>query len=102
MLKTEGGMGLFTTLGSRWEHNVRVVFKKTLGARQLRGSHRLMNSQTIPDGVHNGYEVQIDAAGDELALHRGDLFAEQRDRTNAEGGWKTRLRSSVKATVTKV
>jgi hypothetical protein len=67
MLKTEGGMGLLVydkeKLGNA---TLRVVFK-TASARANSGVFiRLPEVPKDPwYGVHNGYEVQIDAAGDE-------------------------------------
>jgi hypothetical protein len=66
-MKTEGGMGLLYFSGHRiGDATIRVVFKTT-GERDNSGVVIRMPEQP-PDpwyGVHNGYEVQIDAAGDE-------------------------------------
>ncbi len=67
MLKTEGGMGLLYYTGRKVGNaTLRVVFKTT-GARDNSGVFiRLPEEPKDPwFGVHNGYEVQIDAAGDE-------------------------------------
>jgi hypothetical protein len=67
MLKTEGGMGLlYYTREKLGNSTVRVVFKTT-GARDNSGVFiRLPEHPADPwYGVHNGYEVQIDAAGDD-------------------------------------
>jgi hypothetical protein len=67
MLKTEGGMGLLHFGGRKLGNGtLRVVFKTT-GARDNSGVViRMPEPPSDPwYGVHNGYEVQIDAAGDE-------------------------------------
>ncbi|HUQ94120.1 MAG TPA: DUF1080 domain-containing protein [Bryobacteraceae bacterium] len=67
MLKTEGGMGLLYYTGKKFGNTtIRVVFKTT-GDRANSGVFiRLPEQPKDPwFGVHNGYEVQIDAAGDE-------------------------------------
>lgn len=67
LLKTEGGMGLLYHGGKKLGNGtLRVVFKTT-GARDNSGVViRLPEPPRDPwYGVHNGYEVQIDAAGDE-------------------------------------
>ena len=67
MLKTQGGMGLLYYKGEQFENQtVHVVFRTT-GPRDNSGIYiRLPEPPTDPwYGVHNGYEVQIDAAGDE-------------------------------------
>lgn len=67
MLKTVGGMGLLVYEGEKFGNTtVRVVFK-TSGGRDNSGVYIRM-PEPAPDpwyGVHNGYEVQIDGAGDE-------------------------------------
>jgi hypothetical protein len=67
MLKTVGGMGLMYYAPEKiGDATVRVVFK-TAGARANSGVV-IRLPEPPPDpwyGVHNGYEVQIDAAGDE-------------------------------------
>ena len=67
MLKTEGGMGLLYHPGETFGNcTIRVVFK-TASERANSGVFiRLPEEPKDPwFGVHNGYEVQIDAAGDE-------------------------------------
>lgn len=67
LLKTEGGMGLLFFNGHKFGNGtVRVVFKTT-GDKDNSGVFiRLPEQPKDPwYGVHNGYEVQIDAAGDE-------------------------------------
>ncbi len=67
MLKTEGGMGLLwytgATVGNATLH---VVFKTTTPKDNSGVYIRLPEKPRDPwYGVHNGYEVQIDAAGDD-------------------------------------
>ncbi len=67
LLKTEGGMGLLYYKGEKFGNTtIRVVFK-TASERANSGVFiRLPEPPRDPwYGVHNGYEVQIDAAGDE-------------------------------------
>jgi len=67
MLVTEGGMGLLVYDGQKFGNTkIKVVFKTT-GAHDNSGVYiRLPEKPMDPwYGVHNGYEVQIDAAGDE-------------------------------------
>ncbi|MBV6432365.1 MAG: hypothetical protein IANPNBLG_02507 [Bryobacteraceae bacterium] len=67
MLRTHGGMGLLYYTGEKFGNStIRVVFKTT-GDRDNSGVFiRLPEQPKDPwYGVHNGYEVQIDAAGDE-------------------------------------
>lgn len=67
MMKTEGGMGLLYFTGKKLGNGtLRVVFK-TSGDKDNSGVFiRLPEQPNDPwFGVHNGYEVQIDAAGDE-------------------------------------
>jgi hypothetical protein len=66
-LVTHGGMGLLWYDGQKFGNTtVRVVFKTT-GPRDNSGVYiRLPEKPNDPwYGVHNGYEVQIDAAGDD-------------------------------------
>ena len=66
-MKTEGGMGLLYYAGEKLGNaTIRVVYKVT-DARSNSGVF-IRLPEPPPDpwyGVHNGYEVQIDAAGDE-------------------------------------
>ncbi len=67
MLRTHGGMGLLYYTGEKFGNStIRVVFKTT-GDRDNSGVFiRLPEQPKDPwHGVHNGYELQIDAAGDE-------------------------------------
>ncbi|MEK7750442.1 MAG: DUF1080 domain-containing protein, partial [Acidobacteriota bacterium] len=67
LMKTEGGMGLLYYAGEKLGNaTIRVVYKVT-DARSNSGVF-IRLPEPPPDpwyGVHNGYEVQIDAAGDE-------------------------------------
>src|SRR5690242_6637706 len=66
-MKTEGGMGLLWYTGRKFgDTTIRVVFK-TDSDRGNSGLYiRLPEEPQDPwYAVHNGYEVQIDAAGDE-------------------------------------
>lgn len=67
MLKTEGGMGLLWYTGEKFGNTtIRVVFKTTSPKSNSGVFIRLPEKPKDPwYGVHNGYEVQIDAAGDE-------------------------------------
>ena len=67
MLKTEGGMGLLWYTGRQFSNStIRVVFK-TASPNANSGVYiRLPEKPKDPwYAVHNGYEVQIDAGGDE-------------------------------------
>ena len=67
MLKTEGGMGLLLYTGEKiGDATIRVVFKT--GTEHANSGVYIRLPERPPDpwyGVHNGYEVQIDAAGDD-------------------------------------
>ncbi len=67
MLRTEGGMGLLVYTPQQFGNTtIRVVFK-TSGENDNSGVYIRM-PEKAPDpwyGVHNGYEVQIDGAGDD-------------------------------------
>ena len=67
MLKTSGGMGLLWYTPQKFgDATVRVVFKTTTEHDNSGVYIRL--AEPPPDpwyGVHNGYEVQVDAAGDD-------------------------------------
>src|SRR6266436_8841741 len=67
MLKTEGGMGLLWYTGQQFGNTtIRVVFK-TASPNANSGVYiRFPEKPKDPwYAVHNGYEVQIDAGGDE-------------------------------------
>jgi 3-keto-disaccharide hydrolase len=67
MLKTEGGMGLLWYKGAKFGNTtLRVVFKTTGPADNSGVYIRFPEQPKDPwYAVHNGYEVQIDAAGDD-------------------------------------
>ncbi len=67
MLKTEGGMGLLWFTGEKFgDATVRVVFKTATEHANSGVYIRLAEEPKDPwYAVHNGYEVQIDAGGDE-------------------------------------
>lgn len=93
MLKTEGGMGLLYYTGQKFgNQTIHVVFK-TASARANSGVYiRMPDAPGDPwYGVHNGYEVQIDAAGDEWHC-TGALYSLSKvtKRTQKPGGeWNT-------------
>ena len=67
MLKSEGGMGLLFYEGGKFGNTtIKVVFK-TVGPTDNSGVYiRMPEAPRDPwYGVHNGYEVQIDAGGDD-------------------------------------
>ena len=67
MLRTSGGMGLLWYKPQKFGNDsIRVVFKTT--TEHDNSGVYIRMAEEPPDpwyGVHNGYEVQIDAAGDE-------------------------------------
>jgi len=67
LMKTEGGMGLLFYQGRKFGNSTIQVVFKTASERANSGVFiRLPEPPKDPwYGVHNGYEVQIDAAGDE-------------------------------------
>jgi hypothetical protein len=93
LLKTEGGMGLLQYTRERFgNQTIRVVFK-TASPRANSGVYIRM-PEVAPDpwyGVHNGFEVQIDSAGDEW--HRtGAIYSLSRSTKLAQkpnGEWNT-------------
>lgn len=105
MLKTEGGMGLLYYTGHKVGNaTLRVVFKTT-GERDNSGVFiRLPEEPKDPwYGVHNGYEVQIDAAGDEWHS-TGALYSLSKvsDRNQKPAGeWNT-MDIEIKGQVTTV
>jgi hypothetical protein len=66
LLKTQGGMGLLYYTGEKIGNaTLRVVFKT--GGKEANSGVYIRLPEPPPDawyGVHNGYEVQIDARGD--------------------------------------
>jgi hypothetical protein len=90
MLKTDGGMGLLYFEGQKFGNcTLRVVFK-TSGEKDNSGLYiRLPEQPRDPwYGVHNGYEVQIDGAGDEWhstgALYSLAKVSEKRQKKPGE------------------
>jgi hypothetical protein len=67
MLKTEGGMGLLVYTPQQFGNTtIRVVFKTALNTDNSGVYIRMPEKARDPwYGVHNGYEVQIDGAGDD-------------------------------------
>ena len=92
-LKTEGGMGLLVNTTAKFGNaTIRVVFK-TASERANSGVFIRMDEVANDPwyGVHNGYEVQIDAAGDEWHC-TGSLYslAKVSKRTQKSmGEWNT-------------
>ena len=93
MLRTHGGMGLLWYEPQKFGNTtIRVVFKTT-GPRDNSGVYIRMPEKP-PDpwyGVHNGYEVQIDAAGDEWHS-TGALYSLSKVSKRAQkpaGEWNT-------------
>ena len=93
MLKTEGGMGLLWYTGEQFgDTTIRVVFK-TASPRANSGVYiRFPEKPKDPwYAVHNGYEVQIDAAGDEWhctgALYSLSKVSKQLQKP--EGEWNS-------------
>jgi Domain of Unknown Function (DUF1080) len=93
MLKTSGGMGLLWFEPQQFGNTtIRVVFKTT-GPRDNSGVYIRMPEKPHDPwyGVHNGYEVQIDAAGDDWHC-TGAIYslskAEKRTQKPA-GEWNT-------------
>ena len=92
LLKTEGGMGLLWYKDAKLGNCVlRVVFKTT-GDRDNSGVYiRMPEPPQDPwYGVHNGFEVQIDAAGDEWHS-TGAIYSLSKvsKRAQRAGDWNT-------------
>lgn len=88
LLKTEGGMGLLFYEKERLGNClVKVVFKTASAHANSGVIIRLPEPPPDPwYGVHhNGFEVQIDAGGDDWALHRRHLLALQGHFRPAKG-----------------
>lgn len=103
LLKTEGGMGLLYYTGKPFGNTtIRVVFK-TASERANSGVFiRLPEPPKDPwYGVHNGYEVQIDAAGDDWHC-TGAIYSLSKvtERTQT-GGWNT-LEIELKGQITRI
>lgn len=93
LLKTEDGMGLLFYSGEKFGNcTIRLVYK-TSGERDNSGLYiRLPEEPKDPwYAVHNGYEVQIEGAGDEWhstgALYSLSKVTEKRQK--APGEWNT-------------
>lgn len=92
-LKTEGGMGLLYYEREKFgDATIRVVFKVAEGRGNSGVFIRLPEKPADPwYGVHNGYEVQIDAEGDEWhatgALYSLAKTAKGHQKPNGE--WNT-------------
>ncbi|MEO8660656.1 MAG: DUF1080 domain-containing protein [Bryobacteraceae bacterium] len=105
LLKTEGGMGLLWYKGEQLGNaTIRVVFK-TMTEHGNSGVYIRM-AEPPPDpwyGVHNGYEVQIDAGGDEWhctgALYSLSKVSKRNQKPNGE--WNT-MEVTLKGQVTTV
>lgn len=92
-LKTEGGMGLLWYTGRQFgSTTVRVVFKTASPAANSGVYIRFPEAPKDPwYAVHNGYEVQIDAAGDEWHC-TGSLYSLSKvtkKNQKAPGEWNT-------------
>jgi hypothetical protein len=93
LLKTEGGMGLLYYTGEKIGNaTLRVVFK-TAGKESNSGVFVRL-PEPPPDawyGVHNGYEVQIDARGDDWhctgAIYSLSKVSKQNQKPS--GDWNT-------------
>lgn len=93
VMKTEGGMGLlYYTGGPVGNAKVRVVFKTTKPRDNSGVVIRLPEPPPDPwYAVHNGYEVQIDAAGDDWHS-TGALYSLSKVTSRAQKGadeWNT-------------
>jgi hypothetical protein len=93
MLKTEGGMGLLWYTGEKiGDATIRVVFKTATEHANSGVYIRLAEGPKDPwYAVHNGYEVQIDAGGDEWHC-TGSLYSLSKvTMTNQKpmGEWNT-------------
>lgn len=93
LLHTHGGMGLLWYEPQKFGNTtIRVVFKTT-GPRDNSGVYIRM-PEPPPDpwyGVHNGYEVQIDAAGDDWHC-TGAIYSLSKATARAQkpaGEWNT-------------
>ncbi len=90
---TEGGMGLLYYEGGKFGNStIRVVFKTSSERGNSGVIIRLPEKPTDPwYGVHNGYEVQIDASGDEWHS-TGALYSLSKVTQRAQkpaGQWNT-------------
>lgn len=93
MLRTEGGMGLLFFTGRKLgNETLRVVFRTEGEAGNSGVVIRMPEAPPDPwYGVHNGYEVQIDAAGDEWHM-TGAIYSLSRATKKTQkpaGEWNT-------------
>jgi hypothetical protein len=94
MMKTEGGMGLLWYTGRKiGNETVRVVFKTT-GDRDNSGVIVRMPEPPTDAwyGVHNGYEIQIDAAGPDEWHQTGSIYSLSKAEKKTQkpvGEWNT-------------
>ena len=93
MLKTEGGMGLLWYTGQQFANaTIRVVFRTASPSANSGVYIRLPEKPKDPwYAVHNGYEVQIDAAGDDWHS-TGSLYSLSKVTRRAQkpaGEWNT-------------
>ena len=94
MMKTEGGMGLLWYTGRKiGNETLRVVFKTT-GDRDNSGV--IVRMPEAPSdawyGVHNGYEIQIDAAGPDEWHQTGSIYSLSKAEKKSQkpvGEWNT-------------
>jgi len=93
LMKTEGGMGLLYYAGEKFGNaTVRVVYR--VGSQRANSGVVIRLPEPPPDawyGVHNGYEVQIDAAGDDWHT-TGALYSLAKVSRRAQkpaGEWNT-------------
>jgi len=104
LMKTEGGMGLlYYSKQKLSDCVVRVVFKTT-GSRDNSGVI-IRLPEAPPDpwyGVHNGYEVQIDGAGDEWHS-TGAIYSLSKvtSRQQKNGEWNT-MELEIRGPVTRI
>ena len=93
MMKTEGGMGLLWYKGEQFgDCTLRVIFKPASNSANSGVFIRLPEPPRDPwYAVHNGYEVQIDGAGDEWHS-TGAIYSLSRVTKNSQkppGKWNT-------------
>ncbi len=105
MLKTQGGMGLLVYEKEKFGNaTVRVVFKTASPQANSGVFIRLPEPPKDPwYGVHNGYEVQIDAGGDEWHC-TGAIYSLSKVSKRAQkpaGEWNT-LEIQLKGQVTSI
>lgn len=105
MLKTEGGMGLLYYTGQKiGDQTVRIVFKTASERANSGVIIRLPDPPPDPwYGVHEGYEVQIDSAGDDWhctgAIY--SLSKATKRLQKPQGEWNT-MDIEVKGNITRI